>query len=371
MSTHDELVALLRANPEDEGTWRVLQDWLLGEGDPRGKLAAATGAEAEALLQALAPDWCGREVAVSGDEVVMHEDLEDRYSPGITLRFHRGHIQRIAVQTTWDGDRESWGEEWILPTLQRIVSHPVGMLFTELELRATPYDEFTYDGLTDAVTSEGPLAVRRVYAGDNDQLSWTNVPDVESLWAAAPHLDEVTLEGSQIHLGWENGHPTLRKLRLVSGGLPTEPPAALARGDLPKLEHLEVWFGSSDYGAMCAIGDVRPLLARPFPALRHMGLQNCEFGDAIAAELRGAVWLPRIESLCMAGSVLTDAGGAQLLDAAPALKHLASLDLTQCYLTPGMVERLRSAFGAALRADGQKTPSNWGSGDRYYVAVGE
>jgi hypothetical protein len=382
---HDQLLAAVRRDPDDGDAWAVLQDWLLAHDDPRGALALASGDDLVAQLSATLPQWFDRPVhplthgwrvrrvhRAKGDVGVRFlGDDNNVHGPAVDLLFERGHVRRLAVDTVWDGSPRDWGRAWMCPLLAQILTHPVGQAVVDLELRATPNRDFFYEGLVDTIAAAGPVAVRRVYCGDSDQLSWTNVPDVSALWAAAPALEEAVLQGSAIRVG-DLSHRRLRKLHLLSGGLTREPVQALVRGALPALQDLDVWFGDPEYGAECDMDDVRRLMGHDFPALVRMGLSNSEFGDTIAAELPNAVWLPRIRALSLFGSVLTDAGGEALLRHADRLLHLEVLDLRVGFLTPPMVERLEAAFGARLVADSQRTADVWGDDPpEYYVSVGE
>jgi hypothetical protein len=369
VTTQHTLLDRLRADPADESTWSVLRDLLLGEGDPRGVLMVAGDVARDGLLMALAPDWYGRPVKVADGQVVMRADLDDDFAPGVLLGFHRGHARTLRVETTWDGARESWGETWIPDLLRRILSHPTGRLITDVELRATPWNEFHYEGLVEALSGCGPLAVRRFYAGDGDQLSWTNVPDVRTLWAASPHLDEVTLEGSSIALG-DLHHDRLRRLTLLSGGLPRDPLRSLAVARLPALESLELWFGDRGYGAECGIDDVRPLLARPFERLTRMALVNCEFADELAVAALDAVWLPQLRELALGKGTLSAVGARALIANARRLSHV-TLDVSESYIPADLLRELQSAFPDRLVATGQKSPYQVGGRSMYYVSVGE
>jgi hypothetical protein len=361
LHTHDELMATLREHPEDEATWAVLQDWLLAHDDPRGKLAAAPKREFPRLLEQLAAQWFGRPVEVEKNSVWIREHLAGPDTPCVRLDFVRGHVHKL----TFLSHREGWGQRWVGPLLARILSQPVGQLVFEMEIRAAPNMELHYAGLVEAITAQGPLAVRELYCGDDDQLSWTHVPDCASLWAAAPYLEKVILEGSSIHLG-ELHHERLRHLELISGGLPREPVEALVRARLPALQHLDVWFGDSGYDAECSIDDAQGLLDRDFASVRHMGLRNCEFSDELVPRLLQARWLPQLESLSLADSVLRDAGGRALLAGAASLRHLQRLDLEDCYLSDALYAELDQALGGILTGEQREAED-----ELYYVGVGE
>jgi hypothetical protein len=362
LSQHDELMNAIRRDPYDEGAWAVLQDWLLSHDDPR--------AQPPSKLQENVERWFGQPAKVSGEHVMLEKPGEDGYAPHLELTFARGHVQKLLVTTSWDGERDDWLQDWMYPLLGKILSQPVGQLVLEMEIRATPNPDFFYEGLVEALTAHGPLAVRKIYVGDSDQLSWTMVPNCTGLWAAAPWLEEVKLEGSAIVLG-ELHHENLRELSLVSGGLPAEPVYTLREAKLPALRTLDLWFGDDRYGAECDVVDVLPLLQRELPSLRQVGLRNCGFSDELVPQILRARWLSQLEGLWLDGSVLTDRAGEALLSGKGSLRHLKKLDVSGCYLSDEMVGRLSAALEGTLQASGQRTPSVWGGEARYYVGVGE
>jgi hypothetical protein len=369
---HDALLARIAADPADDDAWAVLKDWLLANDDPRGAVWAARDADLPGLLETHGPIWFGRPIAVEGrGQIVAREDLTDTWSPGVHAHFERGHIEALMVETTWNGQRPGWGEDWIPGLLRHLLARPVARLIQRVELRSTPYSEFRYEGLVEALASGAPLAIRELYAGDGDQVSWTNVPDLSAIWRAAPWLERVHCEGSNITLG-DCSHPRLRTLKLESGGLPTEPVHAITNADLPALCDLELWFGDEEYGAECDVDDVRPLLQKPLPALRRIGLVNCAFSDALVEPLMRAVWLPQITTLALHGSILTDTGAQVLLDhAKTTLAHIEHLDVHESYLSDGMARKLAAAF-PSVDTSGQKEADDWGDDELYYyVALGE
>jgi len=342
VSSDATLLEALRQDPSDEATWAVWLDRLRERGDPIATVMA-DGSPDERL--ALAARWFGRDVRVENDGIAARAQNDD-WSAGVAVRLRHGHVDRLTVHTTWDGREERpWpGSDWIPDVLRRLLANPWTALTTELEVRLTAYSEFRYEGLLDAITEAGPLAIRRLYVGDDDQLSWTMVPSVHAVWNAAPHLESVTLEGSEIALG-DPSHLRLRELKLISGGLPAEPVQSVAQADLPALEDLELWFGEEEYGAECDVAHVMALLHRPFPALRRMGLVNCSFTDRLLERLHEAVWLPRLRELALFGSILTDEGARRLLEHADAYAHLERLDLQEHFIGEEVQAELRARFG--------------------------
>jgi hypothetical protein len=142
----------------------------------------------------------------------------------------------------------------------------------------------------------------------------------------------------------------------------------VAGSQLPALEHLELWLGTSGYGGDSTVDDVKPLLQGAlFPKLKYLGLRDSEIVDQIAEALKTAPIAGRLEKLDLSLGVLSDAGGQALIDNA-ALKGLKSLDLHHHYLSPEMMTKIKRAFPIVNLddAEGSKTDP-----DDRYVAVGE
>ncbi len=58
---------------------------------------------------------------------------------------------------------------------------------------------------------------------------------------------------------------------------------------MPKIKHLELYYGTDEYGGDCSIAEVIPLLGRTdLPKLEYLGLKNSEFAlNDIAAAVAG------------------------------------------------------------------------------------
>ncbi|GAA1398600.1 STM4015 family protein [Kitasatospora putterlickiae] len=222
-------------------------------------------------------------------------------------------------------------------------------------------------------------ALRGLFIGDityeENEISWIDMVDVSPVLTAFPLLAELVVRGG-CDEPEEGGttlfqpvrHEHLRALRFESGGLPGEVPRAVAASELPALERLEFWLGVENYGGTTVLADLEPFLdGARFPALRHLGLQNSEFQDGIAAAVAHAPVVPRLESLNLSMGVFTDQGATALLEGQP-LTHLKSLDLHHHYLTEAMQQRLRESLpGVALDlSEPGKPDDQW-----QYVAVAE
>ncbi|MFD0273950.1 STM4015 family protein [Kitasatospora sp. NPDC127111] len=222
-------------------------------------------------------------------------------------------------------------------------------------------------------------ALRGLFIGDityeENEISWIDMVDVTPVLTTFPLLTELVVRGASEESVMGEGvsltpvrHEHLRALRFESGGLPVAVPRAVAASELPALERLEFWLGARAYGGDTTVEDLAPFLdGARFPALRHLGLQNSEFQDEIAAAVAHAPVVARLESLSLSMGVLSDEGATALLEGQP-LTHLKALDLHHHYLTDAMQERLRQALpGVAVDLSEAGKP-----GDRWrYVAVAE
>ncbi|MER6136229.1 STM4015 family protein [Streptomyces sp. NPDC001815] len=213
---------------------------------------------------------------------------------------------------------------------------------------------------------------------EESELSWMVQGDVTPVLVAYPRLLELGVRGSGGGFSGAPGleltpvrHEHLRVLRLENGGLPGEVARGLAASDLPGLRRLDLWLGEEAYGCSTTLADLAPLLdGDRLPALRHLGLQNSEMQDEIAAAVAGAPVVARLASLHLGLGTLTDTGAAALLSGQP-LTHLEELDLNHHYLSDPLMRRLRETlepFGVKVNLDGQEQTGE--EGDRY-IAAGE
>ncbi|MGW4893683.1 STM4015 family protein [Kitasatospora sp. NPDC004240] len=223
-------------------------------------------------------------------------------------------------------------------------------------------------------------ALRALFVGDityeECEISWLQLTDVTPLLTEFPLLEELVVRGaSEDWDGTDGGlalrtvrHERLRALRFEAGGLPATVVRSVASCDFPALERLELWLGVANYGGDSTIDDLAPFLAgTALPALRHLGLQNSEYQDEIAAAVAQAPVVARLESLDLSMGVLTDEGATALLEGQP-LTHLRSLDLHHHFLSKGLQQRLRDALtGVELDLSRGGEPD----GRRRYVAVAE
>ncbi|MFD8706459.1 STM4015 family protein [Kitasatospora sp. NPDC059648] len=281
---------------------------------------------------------------------------------------------RIALEYE---SEQSWVERWqqFLDAVdtERVTALVIGQW--------APDEPDSFREPLDAVVAAAPRlpALRALFAGDityeECEISWIQQCDVTPLLTAFPELTELVVRGASEDWNGEGGlaleplrHEALKALRFEAGGLPAPVVRSVAACDFPALERLELWLGVDSYGGDATVGDLAPFLdGSHLPKLRHLGLQNSEFQDEIAAALAHAPVVARLESLSLSMGVLTDQGATALLEGQP-LTHLRALDLHHHYLTEEMQQRLRQALpGVELDLSEPGKPD-----DRWrYVAVAE
>jgi hypothetical protein len=214
--------------------------------------------------------------------------------------------------------------------------------------------------------------LRALFLGDivmeESEISWIEHSSITPLFTAFPGLRRFEVRGAQGLTVEPIRSETLKALRFESGGLPAAVVRAVAASDLPHLEHLDLWLGVDDYGGDATVADLAPILGgERLPALRHLGLEDSQIQDEVAAAIAGAPIVARLESLSLAMGMLTDEGAEALLSGQP-LTHLKRLDLHHHFLTDPIVERIRTSLpDVTVDLTEQEKPD----GEWRYVAVSE
>ncbi|MGV9626692.1 STM4015 family protein [Streptomyces sp. NPDC003487] len=223
-------------------------------------------------------------------------------------------------------------------------------------------------------------ALRALFLGDMTgeecEISWINQTDVSALLAGFPELEEFGVRGGE-DLGWTAlRHEGLRRLTVQTGGLPAAVVRGIGASDLPALEHLDLWLGTSWYGADSEAADLAPLLSgERLPRLRHLALRNSEIQDEVAAAVASAPVVARLEVLDLSMGTLSDEGATALLAGQP-LTHLKKLDLHHHFMSEALAERIRQTLEPAgvevdLDRDGADEDVDTDGTVHRYVAVGE
>jgi hypothetical protein len=217
-------------------------------------------------------------------------------------------------------------------------------------------------------------SLKAIFLGDityeECEISWINQTDVSPLLDAYPELEYFRVRGGQgLVLGWPH-HEALRTLIIESGGLPPEVVRAVGGAHLPRLEHLELWLGSAEYGGTTTVADLEPILnGRHFPNLRYLGLRDCEIADDLTVALAEAPILQQIKVLDLSLGNLSDEGARSLLEN-PAIAALEKLDIHHHYVSPALLNEL-AALGIVLDASDPKESDEYGGEFHRYIAVSE
>jgi predicted DNA-binding WGR domain protein len=250
----------------------------------------------------------------------------------------------FAVRIDYDGD-----EALFLSRLDALLADPkIG------ELRALVVGNWFADVSEDApsalyqrLIAAGPRlrSLKGLFLGDviqeEAEISWIHQGDVAPVVHAIPTLEELVVRGGDGLRFAGLRHPGLTSLTAQSGGLAAETVRDIVGADLPALRRLTLWLGVGDYGGTSSVDDLAPLLAGDrFPALEHLGLQDSDQADAIAAAVAKSPLLARLQGLDLSMGTLSDEGGEALL-ASPHVRALRHLNLRYHFLSPKVMTALR------------------------------
>ncbi|MFD7687089.1 STM4015 family protein [Streptomyces sp. NPDC059781] len=222
--------------------------------------------------------------------------------------------------------------------------------------------------------------LRALFVGDMHfeecEISWITQTDVTPLLAAFPDLEEFGVRGGQGLRFPALRHDALCTLIVETGGLPVDVVRGVGASELPALENLDLWLGTSWYGADSEAADLEPILSGVrLPRLRYLALRNSEIQDEIAAAVASAPVVARLEVLDLSMGTLGDDGATALLGGQP-LTHLKKLDLHHNYLSDPVRQRIRETLQAAgvevdLDADDADQDEDDDGTVHRYVSVGE
>ncbi|MFO7561759.1 MAG: hypothetical protein R6X02_03895 [Enhygromyxa sp.] len=301
-----ELEARLAADPRDRASCLVYRDWLEGRGFVE---------DGRVMLGPLA-------------------DCEDMLDE---LEWRDGFIRAARVRYTSERFNGQRPEVSVEQALEWLLDNPgPGRLIERLTIGLVRHDDNEYAGVCRVIGARLRPALTELTLGDFEreecELNWASISDASPLWAAVPRLRKLYLRAGS--MGIEGiDLPQLRELETETGGMPPQALAAIAHADWPKLERLSLQIGCGSQGAATEVALVEPLLAgAKLPALRHLGLCNCEFTDELCERLASAAILPQLRSLDLSMGTMTLAGVQALLRTPGAFAHLERIDVEDNYL---------------------------------------
>lgn len=209
------------------------------------------------------------------------------------------------------------------------------------------YEETSIQIINALVAAKDRLtSLKSVFIGDiaydEYEISWIRQGDISPILMAYPQLEVLQVRGGDgLEFSPPVRHDNLNALIIETGGLSRTTVAQICNLNLPALEHLELWFGSEDYGGDCWVESVAPILTEQrFPNLTYLGLRNSQFSDEIADAVVRSPLLESISVLDLSMSTLSDEGVETLIKCA-AISQLDILNVSENFLSPPTIQKLQ------------------------------
>jgi hypothetical protein len=219
-----------------------------------------------------------------------------------------------------------------------------------------------------------------IFMGDlssmDSEISWIVQTDMSPLFLAYPKLEHFGTRGSGTGLSFGSlKHDCLKSLTIETGGLQMSVLDEVIQADLPNLTHLELYFGTVNYGSQITLESVQPFLQRGheiFPNLTYLGLRNCEFVDDLAVSITqngGRPVLQNIEVLDLSLGTLGDIGVEELASCV-SIQKLKKLDIHYHFASEASIAKLQTLEIEVDTSDMQN-PLAYSDVDTRFVAVSE
>jgi uncharacterized protein (TIGR02996 family) len=380
------LEAAIAANPNDRDAYAVFADWLQEQGDPRGELISLQlgykDKQGKALIEKHADYFLGplaehQKVHDDGNNNSVSslrtsaQEKEWQKTQQQAFLWRNGFIYRVRLSHDSYSDEEFKGKT--VDILNAVLTHPSGRYAVEFAFHSNgDPNESDLQDLIDALGKKAPPTTRKITFGDNiDQISWHHTGDLSKLWKGVPNLRVLEIETGEFEVG-KMVAPALERAIFITGGLSASCGKNIAKAVMPKIKHLEIYYGTEEYGGGCTVKDVQPLLDRTdLKHLEYLGLKNSEFSDDLALKIVGAKVIKGLKTLDLSLGTMSDAGAATLAAAKSSLSHLECLDLTRNFLTKSGIAAVKGICKKVI-TDKQEKADDDGDGElRYYVSVTE
>jgi uncharacterized protein (TIGR02996 family) len=379
-----ELEKAIDNDPYDTTAYSVYADWLQDQGDPRGELIALQLAKKDKAAKALIAKHEDYFLGPLADHVKTY-DGED--TDAFTWKFGFIHAVRLSHDHY---SNEEWEGGLAKDVLGPLLDHPSGRFLAELTFvfNNDPNEDDLQD-LIDVLAKKAPPTVRKLHFGDydyagpasdtatgNTEISWYSIGNLAKLWKAVPKLRTLitqcgSSESTISNVGMKLGTlelPELRRAEFRTGGLEKPNAKAIAAGQFPAIEHLEIWYGDDSYGGNASIKHVQPLLDRTdLPNLRYLGLKNALFTDTMIEPLAKSRLTKQLTTLDLSMGCLTDEGAQAIVKHKDAFAHLELLDVSENYLTDAGVRALKGVAKKVVAKEQRELDDP----EYRYPAVGE
>jgi uncharacterized protein (TIGR02996 family) len=380
-----ELEKTIVANPLDRDAYAIFADWLQEQGDPRGELIAMQlgnrdkaakqliDSNLDYFLGPLAEHQKTRDGL--GNNSVSHlrssaQEKEWQKTGEQAFLWRNGYIYRVRLshdiyfEADWKGKTAE--------VLDQVLRHPSGRYIVEFSFQTNgDPSEGNLQDIIDVLGKKAPPTTRKITFGDNvDQISWHHTGNLGKLWKGVPNLKILEIESGEFDVGAMDA-PNLERAIFITGGLTKACGKNIATADMPKIKHLEIYYGDDNYGGDCSVKEVKPLLDRTdLEDLEYLGLKNSMFANDIAKAIGGAKILKGLKTLDLSLGAMTDEGAEALAAAKGSLAHLECLDLTRNFLTKKGIAAVKSICKKVVT---EKQEEADGDGDEtyYYVSIAE
>ncbi|CAN5267536.1 hypothetical protein BH11MYX1_BH11MYX1_12200 [soil metagenome] len=340
-----ELAAVIDRDPDDLAAYRILGDAMIDRGYARGELIAAQLADPK----------------LEGDLGPLVPYTVEPWQ--CTFTWRAGFLRSAALGIVDPSDYAAAGR--VNELLDLLLRHPAARFLVELSIGIIGYVGEADDlgEIARTIGRAAPPTLRSLELGafsfprDAD-ISAYKVGDVSA--ALVPQLRSLIVQGADIELG-SIDLPRLEHLEIKTGGLRAGAARSIAAAKLPKIEDLELWFGSPDYGNTTSLADLRSLFDR---SIASVALRNCPEADELCKRLLGTSLLAGARRLDLSLGTMTDLGARTIADHRGQFAHLAELDLSDNYISAASLAALQ---GLNVTATDQREEHE----DHRYVSVGE
>jgi len=381
-----ELEKAIVANPTDREAYAVFADWLQEQGDPRGELISLQLANRDKaarqlidsnldyFLGPLASEQKTRDGL--GNNSVSHlrtsaQEKEWQKTGEQAFLWRNGFIYRVRLSHDMYFDAEWKGKT--ADVLDQVLRHPSGRYVVEFSFQTNgdPSEDNSLQDIIDVLGKKAPPTTRKITFGDNvDQISWHNTGNLGKLWKGVPNLKILEIETGHFDVG-DMVAPNLERAIFITGGLSKACGKNIATADMPKIKHLEIYYGDDNYGGDCSVKEVKPLLDRTdLKDLEYLGLKNSMFANDIAKAIGGTKILKGLKTLDLSLGAMTDEGAEALAAAKGSLAHLECLDLTRNFLTKKGVAAVKGICKKVI-TENQEEADGDGDDTYYYVSIAE
>jgi len=361
------LAQLVDESPDDDtGAAQVYADWLEGQGDPRGELAAIQLRLAgdpkhkelrkaeRALLARHADRWLGK--------LAPYQDLvKVRWRAGF---FHAARLANTFVRFDQDDDGDEAAA--LDAVLGLLLDEPSARFLRELTVGIVTFEDNDYGGIARQLGRRYLPSLRSLYLGDFDsedtELNWSSLGNLQPMYAALPNLRALKLRSGSMQLG-AIALPRLERFEVVTGGLDSKAAKAIASAVWPSLRALSIQVGPGHRGEGSAKAkDFQPVLdGVGLPRLVHLGLTNLDYTDALIEPLAHSKVLPQLEELDLKMGGFSDDGARVFYRYQKAFAHLRHIDVDDNFLTRDGIKLLKATklpFHFGEQRDDEGDPEN-------------